>query len=72
MLRKDFRDYIEQSLATVANQRFPDDPQCASQYMLGYLTAQLAECMYDDNRAFWRFRQAVEATKQRLDSNNTK
>ena len=58
MMKKDYIEYIQHHVYTLANSQYRD-PQLATQYAIGFLTAQLAEAMWADSDVTYRFKRSV-------------
>ena len=64
MTYEQYRSWIRQDLLELSAQKFPNNPRLQMLYQIGFLQAQLALNMADDNRASHRFHQAIHEAAQ--------
>jgi hypothetical protein len=59
MTREQYRSWIRMDLLELSARKFPNNPRLQMLYQIGFLQAQLAHNMSDDNRASYRFHEAI-------------
>ncbi len=55
-----YKEFIRAELLELSARLYPNNPRLQMLYQIGFLQAQLAEAMRDDNRCYYRFQQAIE------------
>jgi hypothetical protein len=60
MTKQEYQIYIRKQLLELAVKKYPDDAQKQMIYQLGFLQAQLAEAMYNDNHIANTFKHTVK------------
>ena len=65
-MNKKVIDYIQREVSAVAKQKYPDDLQLQWIYISGFITAQLAQAVENDNRVISQFKEAVQSAKDKL------
>jgi hypothetical protein len=53
-------------LLELSARKFPNNPRLQMLYQIGFLQAQLAQSMADDNRASYKFNQAITHSNDQL------
>lgn len=61
-----YRQYIRSELVEQAVRRYPNNPRLQMLYQIGFLQAQLARAMEQDNLAYYRFRQCIDQANEQL------
>lgn len=59
MTNLDYVEYIQRQVSAQANKKFTN-PRLATQYIVGLLTAQLAEAMMTDTRIASKFKHTMQ------------
>jgi hypothetical protein len=59
MTNQQYRSWIRSDLLELSAKKFPNNPRLQMLYQIGFLQAQLAQSMSDDNRASYKFNQAI-------------
>lgn len=62
-MNKKVIDYIQREVIAVAKQKYPDNEQLQWIYIYGFMTAQLALAVENDNRVISQFKEAIESAK---------
>jgi len=60
------RNWIRTELVEQASQRFANQKELQLVYQIGFLEAQLAQAIADDNKYLYRFKQAIEQADTKL------
>ena len=55
-------EYIQSKLYDLATSKY-SDPKLANQYIIGFLTQQLAQAGMDDSKVLARFRDTIDASR---------
>ena len=55
MLAKQYQTYIRKQTLELAVAKYPNDPHKQMLYQIGFLQAQLAECMHKDNHMAYMY-----------------
>jgi hypothetical protein len=66
MTESQYRSWIREDLLELAAAKYPNNPRLQILYQIGFLQAQLAQNMTDDNRASLRFNQAITNSNDQL------
>ena len=66
MTREQYRSWIRMDLLELSARKFPNNPRLQMLYQIGFLQAQLAQSMADDNRASYKFNQAITHSNDQL------
>ena len=66
MTREQYRSWIRMDLLELSARKFPNNPRLQMLYQIGFLQAQLAQNMSDDNRASYKFNQAITHSNDQL------
>lgn len=61
-----YRQYIRRELIEQAVSRYPNNPRLQLLYQIGFLQAQLAWAMQQDNRIYYGFRQCINEANEQL------
>lgn len=60
MTKQEYQQYIRRQLLDKAVSKYPNDTHKQMIYQLGFLQAQLAEAMYNDNHIANQFKHSVK------------
>jgi hypothetical protein len=66
MTNQQYRSWIRSDLLELSAKKFPNNPRLQMLYQIGFLQAQLAQNMSDDNRASYKFNQAITHSNDQL------
>lgn len=66
MTEQQYRSWIRMDLLELASKKFPNNPHLQMLYQIGFLQAQLARNMADDNRASYKFHEAIIHSNNQL------
>jgi hypothetical protein len=66
MTNQQYRSWIRTDLLELSARKFPNNPRLQMLYQIGFLQAQLAQSMTDDNRASYRFHEAITHSNDQL------
>jgi hypothetical protein len=61
-----YRQYIRTELVEQAVSRYPNNPRLQLLYQIGFLQAQLAWAMQQDNLTYYRFKQCINEANEQL------